>query len=358
MSNGGAEGTPGRSKADDFGYAVARKAVAQVCENVGFEGLKESALDALTDVTLRYLRDLGKTASANATLCGRTQCSIFDVVRGFEDIGTSQGFPGAYNSSSCLVSSGTIRDIVDFVESEEEIPFAQSVPQFPIVRDGKLIPSFEKMNETPPGNHIPAWLPALPDQHTYVHTPMWDERVSDPRAEKIEQARQRRKAERTLLSLQQRLVSNGSAGASSSGVVANEYVKETGTGDGNPFLRQPLKPGEKGTSSVSVPNIEKHASVLVPFAPAIEAAKEIGVNEDGEGGGERTLLPEKRNTVKFRLKTRERMLVEPLDVHLTKKGEQRSEQSLGREDERDDKKRRAEYVYRQSMENPQELTQL
>ncbi|CAI0426824.1 unnamed protein product [Linum tenue] len=318
MSNGGAESTPGRSKADDFGYAVARKAVAQVCEKVGFEGLKESALDALTDVTLRYLRDLGKTASSNANICGRTQCSIFDVVRGFEDIGSYQGFPGAYNSGSCLVSSGTIRNIIDFVESEEEIPFAQPVPQFPIVRESKLIPSFEKMNETPPGNHIPAWLPALPDQHTYMHTPMWDERVSDPRAEKIEQARQRRKAERALLSLQQRL-------------------------------------------AIPVPNnMEKHVSVMEPFAPAIEAAKEVGVNEDGDGDGEggRTLLPEKRHTVKFRFKTRERMLVEPLDVHLTKKVEWRSEQSLGREDERDDKKRRAEYIYRQSMEYPPELTQL
>ncbi|CAL1379118.1 unnamed protein product [Linum trigynum] len=325
MSNGGAESTPGRSKADDFGYAVARKAVAQVCEKVGFEGLKESALDALTDVTLRYLRDLGKTASSNANICGRTQCSIFDVVRGFEDIGSYQGFPGAYNSGSCLVSSGTIRDIIDFVESEEEIPFAQPVPQFPIVRESKLIPSFEKMNETPPGNHIPAWLPALPDQHTYMHTPMWDERVSDPRAEKIEQARQRRKAERALLSLQQRLASNRTAGASSSGVLASEYVKETGVTDGNPFLRQLLKPGEKGTS-VPVPNnMEKHVSVMEPFAPAIEAAKEVGVNEDGDGEGGRTLLPEKRHTVKFRFKTRERMLVEPLDVHLTKKGEWRSE---------------------------------
>jgi transcription initiation factor TFIID subunit 8 len=47
-----------------------------------------------------------------------------------------------------------------------------------------------------------------------------------------------------------------------------------------------------------------------------------------------------------------------LDLSLLKKGEGRTGHWLGRDDERDDKKRRAEYILRQSMENPQELTQL
>ncbi|CAN1143121.1 Transcription initiation factor TFIID subunit 8 [Linum perenne] len=317
MSNGGAESTSGRLKADEFGHAVAKKAVAQICENVGFDGSKESALDALTDVTIRYLRDLGKTASSNANLCGRAECSIFDVVQGLEDISTSQGFPGAFDSSSCLVSSSTIWDIIDYVGSdEEEIPFAQPVPKFPIVRASKLIPSFIEMNETPPGKHVPGWLPALPDPHTYVHTPMWNERASDPRAEKIEQARQRRKGDRALLSLQQRLVPNNPAVAAS------------------------------------------HVSVMEAFAPAIEAAKEVEVDEGDDG--EKKLLLEKRPNVNFRLTTRKKLLVESVDLHhLWKKGEGRKgKSSLGREDERDDKKRRAEFILKQSsMENSQELTQ-
>ncbi|CAN1805294.1 Transcription initiation factor TFIID subunit 8 [Linum perenne] len=352
MSNGGAESTSGRLKADEFGHAVAKKAVAQICENVGFDGSKESALDALTDVTIRYLRDLGKTASSNANLCGRAECSIFDVVQGLEDISTSQGFPGAFDSSSCLVSSSTIGDIIDYVGSdEEEIPFAQPVPKFPIVRASKLIPSFNEMNETPPGKHVPGWLPALPDPHTYVHTPMWNERASDPRAEKIEQARQRRKGDRALLSLQQRLVNNGLVGASSSENVVN----------GNPFLAQPLKAREKDVSEVSVPNnpavAASHVSVMEAFAPAIEAAKEVEVDEGDDG--EKKLLLEKRPNVNFRLTTRKKLLVESVDLHhLWKKGEGRKgKSSLGREDERDDKKRRAEFILKQSsMENSQELT--
>ncbi|KAL9362196.1 hypothetical protein Peur_044981 [Populus x canadensis] len=356
MSNGGEDNTPGRPKSDDFGRAVSRMAVAQICESVGFHGFKESALDSLSDITIRYLCDLAKIASFYANLSGRTQCNFFDIVRSFEDIvGASQGFLGASISGNCLVNSGTIKEIIDFVGSNDEIPFAQPVPRFPVIRVRKLIPSFESMSEAPPGKHIPAWLPALPDPHTYLHTPMWNERAVDPRAEKIEQARQRRKAERALLSLQQRLLSNGSAGASSLGVSNN--VKELGVVESNQFLATPLESGKKDVSPVVLPDkLKNHVSVMEAFAPVIEAAKEGGICDDVDV--ERKSLPEKRLAVAFKFKTGKKLLGESLDLSLLKKGEGRTGHWLGRDDERDDKKRRAEYILRQSMENPQELTQL
>ncbi|EEF42922.1 transcription initiation factor TFIID subunit 8 [Ricinus communis] len=356
MSNGDEESTSARRKADDFGRAVSRMAVAQICESVGFHGCKESALDSLTEVAIRYIIDLGKIANSHANLSGRTQCNLFDIVRGFEDVGAPLGFSGASNSGNCVVCSGTVKEIIEFVESTEEIPFAQPVPPFPVVRDKRLIPSFLNMGEIPPGKHIPAWLPALPDPHTYVHTPMWNERVVDPRAEKIEQARQRRKAERALLSLQQRLLSNGSAGASTS-VASNHYVQELGVGESNRFLARPLKPGEKAVSTVVVPDKLKTSVPLIKaFEPAIEAAKGGGFADDEES--ERKLLPEKRPAVNFKFKTGKKMLGEPLDLSLSRKSGGTAGHWLGPVDERDDKKRRAEYILRQSMENPQELTQL
>ena len=47
-----------------------------------------------------------------------------------------------------------------------------------------------------------------------------------------------------------------------------------------------------------------------------------------------------------------------MDLSLQKKGVEGPSNWFGRDEERDDKKRRAEYILRQSMENPQELTQL
>ncbi|XWS59644.1 hypothetical protein CRYUN_Cryun08bG0139700 [Craigia yunnanensis] len=372
MSHGGVENTRdtrksedhcslslGRPKADDFGRAVSKIAVAQICESVGYQGFKESALEALTDISIRYLCDLGKNASFHVNLAGRTECNLFDITRALEDLGASHGFPGASEIGNCLVGSDTVSEIIQFVDSKEEIPFAQPVPKFPVVRNRKLIPSFEHMNETPPGKHIPSWLPAFPDPHTYIHTPMWNERASDPFSDKIEQARQRRKAERALLSLQQRLVCNGSSGTSASTVVDAKKEKIQGAGS-NPFLAAPLQPGEKDVSQVVFPaklsdEVSKgnHVSVLEAFAPAIEAMKG-GSSNELDGG--KTLLPEKRPTVHFKFRTGKKILGESLDLSLQKKGE-RSTTFFLRDEERDDKKRRAELILRQTTECPMELNQ-
>ncbi|KAM7264320.1 hypothetical protein ACFE04_002003 [Oxalis oulophora] len=344
-----------RAKADNFGRSVARVAVAQICESSGFDGFKGAALEALVDVAIRYLCDLGKAGSFNANLAGRTQCNLFDIVRGLEDLGALQGFVGAFDVGKCLVGSATLTEIKQFVDSSEDIPFAQPVPSFPIVRDRKRIPSFLHMEETPPGKHIPAWLPALPDPHTYIQTPMWNERATDPRADKIEQARQRRKAERALLSLQQRLLlSNGSSADDSrmTGVDTGSHEFQAGTSNNNPFLIAPLEPREKAVSEISKPAMfsdldieEKNVSVLQAFAPAIEAVKS-GFHEDVDV--EERFLPEKRPAVHFKVRTSKKVLGESLDLSLQSKYGGRKAISIGRDDEKDDRKRRAEYILRQS----------
>lgn len=344
--------------ANGYGRAVSKVAVAQICESVGFHGVKDSALEALTDVAIRYLCDLGKTGSYYANLAGRTECNVFDIVRGLEDLEASQGFSGAAEVKNCLAGSGTVRGIVEYVDSAEEIQFAQPLPRFPVVKNRKLIPSFAQMGETPPGKHIPDWLPAFPDPHTYIHTPVWNERVSDPRADKIEQARQRRKAERSLLSLQQRLLVNGSVGTSAS----CSDVKETDGFETNPFLQPPLKPGEKDVSPVVIPRMpsdetggRNHMSVLEAFAPAIEAVKDR-FSDDGEDGNR--VLPNVRPAVQLKFRSGKKFLGESLDLSIQKKGIERAASWVARDDERDDKKRRAEFILRQSTEYPQELNQL
>ncbi|PON60314.1 TFIID transcription factor [Parasponia andersonii] len=372
MNHGDADGTrvsgqggakPGRPGVDDFGRVVSKIAVAQICESVGFQSSKESALDALADIAIRYLCDLGKMANFYANLTGRTECNVFDIVRALEVMEASQGFPGAADVSRCLASSGAVKEIVDYVGSAEEIPFAQPVPRFPVMKDRRSIPSFVQMGENPPGHHIPTWLPAFPDPHTYIHTPMWNERNTDPRSDKIEHARQRRKAERSLLSLQQRLVCNGSVGTSTSVSLAS-----AGNGlqqvERNPFLEPSLDLGEMDVSPVVCPRKlsdkpEKRngASVLEAFAPAIEAVKN-GFSDDAED--ERKVLPdpESRPAIHFKFRTAKKYFGESLDLSFQKKGVGRPAYWFGRDDERDDKKRRAEYILRQSIENPQELTQL
>ncbi|KAF7818644.1 transcription initiation factor TFIID subunit 8-like [Senna tora] len=354
----------GRAAVDDFGRTVSKVAVAQICESAGFHSVRESALEALADISLRYLSDLGKMAEFYANLAGRSQCNVFDVIRSLEDLETSQGFPGASEASQCLSSSGTIKQIVNFVGSIEEIPFAHPIPQFPVIKDRKTIPSFIQMDETPPNKHIPAWLPAFPDPHTYISTSMWNERTADPLADKINQARQRRKAERSLLSLQQRLICNGTAAGETS-TSRCAAAQDQGRVEENSFLQTPIPSGEKDVSSIVLPSKlsdetvgANRVSVLEAFAPAIEIAKNSGLCEDGEE--EKMVLPVVRPTVHFKFRTGKKLIGESLDMRQQKKDIVGTASLTVREDEsqRDEKKRRAEYILKQSMENPQELTML
>ncbi|MQL69994.1 hypothetical protein Taro_002300, partial [Colocasia esculenta] len=348
-SSGGGRSSGG----DDFGRAISRIAVAQICESLGFHSIHQSALDALSDVAIRYICDLGRTSHFYANLAGRTDCSVFDVLQGLEDLGSSQGFAGASDAHHCLVSSGIVRELTRYVNVSEEAPFARSVPHFPILRDRKLAPSFRDAGEQPPGKHIPDWLPAFPDPHTYIHTPVLDERATDPRTGKIEQARQRRKAEKSLLSLQQRLA--GAGASASVPVDDDDRDKVKPEADNNPFLAPPLSFGEKEVSPIVPPEppVEKKVSVLETFAPTIEAAKSGAFDYEGSDAN---VLPRKRPTVHFKLGVGKKSVVSHLP--LTASGPGKTGLQILKDDEKDDKKRRAELILKKAMENPQELTQL
>lgn len=346
---------------DGFGRAIARIAIAQICETAGFQSFQQSALDALSDIGIRYLQDLGKTAHFYANSSGRTDCNVFDVVQGLEDLDSSWGFSGASDINRCLASSGVIREIARYVSYVEEIPFARPVPRFPVTRSRKPTPSFAQIGEVPSGKHIPDWLPAFPDPHTYIHTPVWNERATDPRTDKIEQARQRRKAEQSLLSLQQRLACNGAAGPSSIDAT-DDAVKLKGASESNPFLASPLQFGEKEILPVTVPakfsneaSTEKRVSVLETFAPAIEAAKSGLSNLDCN---EKKVLPNKRPTVHFRFGIDKKSVAVPLGLTTQSTGVEKVASWFSRDDEKDDKKRRAEQILKEAVENPQELAQL
>ncbi|KAL6585401.1 hypothetical protein OROMI_002045 [Orobanche minor] len=343
-----------QSGAINYGRAISRTAVAQICESTGFEGFHESALDSLAGMAIRYICDLGKTSKFYANLSGRCECNVFDIVQGLEDLVLPQGFSGAsVLYTDCKLSSGAIREIKEYVESADESPFAQPVQQFPVIRERNMIPSFLQMGETPSFKHVPQWLPAFPDPHTYIWTPVWNERVSDPRADKIELARQHRKAERSLLNLQQRLLGNGSATAA----ISSELDSETD----NPFLAKPVHAGERDVLPVTLTgnlsagtHAEKHVSLLDTFAPAIEAMKD---GLDFESDVEK-IIPEKRVSMFLEFKGGKKVFGEPLDLRIRNWASGKTASWFGREDERDDKKRRVEFILRQSLENQQELPQL
>eukprot|EP00249_Psilotum_nudum_P001422 c13892_g1_i2 orf=483-1208(+) len=193
---------------DEFPRAVGMAAVSQICDSAGFHSIQRSALDALVDIAVRYLADIGKTAHFYAMLAGRTECNAVDVIFSLEDLGMGSGVAGSGEVNQSVSSSGALKEVMRFVKYSEEIPFAKPLPRFPVSRKRRPTPSFIAMGETPPHPHIPPWLPAFPDPHTYKSTSVWNERKVDPRMDKLQQAKQRRKAERSLVSLHLRLSSH------------------------------------------------------------------------------------------------------------------------------------------------------
>ncbi|WOK91633.1 hypothetical protein Cni_G00324 [Canna indica] len=339
------------SGGDEFGRAVAKIAVTQICESAGFHGTHLSAVDTLSEVVVRYIYDLGKSANFYANLAGRTSCNVFDIIQSLEDLSSPMGYSGASDVHHCLVSSGVFREIAQFVSKEEEVPFAQPIPRFPISRIPKPTPTFAQAGMETAGKHIPDWLPRLPDPHTYIHTPVWNQRATDARTDKLEQARQRRKAERSLLGLQQRLASNATTGfqpTSDGNIGKGKQVVGS-----NPFLVPPLSYGEKEVSEIAIPRETddgKRLSVLETFAPVIEAAK---VGSLDLNTNEKKVLRKSRPTVHFKIGVDKKSIASSLSVLDPK----RDSWPL-RDDEKDDKKRRAEMILKEAMEKPHDLAQL
>ncbi|KAI4339600.1 hypothetical protein MLD38_024522 [Melastoma candidum] len=148
---------------DEYARGIAKVAVAQVCQNEGFQSFQQSSLETLSDVAVRYILEIGKMALLYANLAGRSQVNHFDIIHGLEDLSSVTGFNGSSEINRCLANSGVLQEISQYISDYEEIPFVYDVPRFPIDRDRKRPQSFLQIGVEPPVEHIPEWLPAFPD---------------------------------------------------------------------------------------------------------------------------------------------------------------------------------------------------
>ncbi|KAK9267624.1 hypothetical protein L1049_010055 [Liquidambar formosana] len=151
-----------------FSFTITKVAVSQICQSIGFKGSKTSALETLTNIAAIYLQTLAKSASAYATSSGRTDSNLFDLIYALEDLASVHGYPGASNVNNPLLRSATVIDIMNFVESTDEIPFAKPIPHDNTQKESippKNCNEFGRAFEQ--RSHIPRWLPPFPDPSTY-----------------------------------------------------------------------------------------------------------------------------------------------------------------------------------------------
>uniref|UniRef100_A0A7C8YDD8 Bromodomain associated domain-containing protein n=1 Tax=Opuntia streptacantha TaxID=393608 RepID=A0A7C8YDD8_OPUST len=372
MSDGGKENgkdsepkTRKPAGGEDFVRAIAKIAVAQICENEGFQSFQQSALEALADVAVRYIKEIGKTANLYANLAGRSECNVLDVIQGLEDLGSIQGFPGASDIHHSLASSGVVREIRQHVSLAEEVPFAYSLPRFPVSKEPKLPPSFLTAGEEPLGEHIPVWLPAFPHPETKSTVPTCNGGVIAGDAARLqEQIKVQERGESSVMCMQQRLAANnGSEAVFGPG----DSSKGKRTVDINPFLAPPLLYGEREVSSIVPPprfiggaGVANHVTgnMMEGFALAspIEDSQNMLSEVDERN---KSMKLDGRPIVRFKLSSARKSLPAFKNVIAENEGDEELACSFGtRDDEKDEMKRRAEQILKESMENPSDPAQL
>eukprot|EP00775_Hariotina_reticulata_P005121 gene5121-5361_t len=177
--------------AEDFSRAVARVVAAQIAESASFDASQDSAIEILADLLLRYLTTVCASSHSYAELAGRSQSNLADVLLALEELG------------------GT------------DIPFAHTLAPYPVHCQRPVAPTFADQKEAPPA-HIPAFLPAFPDPHTYQHTAAFSGHEADPYKQRQSMLEAKQKAEAALNKLHQRMSS-----------------KKTAQPNSNPFLEPP-----------------------------------------------------------------------------------------------------------------------
>lgn len=331
MSNGVGEGGSQRGelhgkrklfRGNDFAYAIARMAVAQICESVEvnvyqesqtregvrFSFFQESALETLTDAAVQYIQSIGKTAHLYANIAGRVEGNSLDIVQALEDLGSGLGFAGISDTERCLAESGVVKDIIRYAGEAEEMPFVYSLPPFPINKEKRPAPSFSEVGAEPPDEHIPVWLPAFPE--TKLCNRSEENNVGTTEGEVPS------KENGSTLSSVQHSVDGGRLEILKSPKDVQKPTEGEGEVEGNPFLTAPLRIVEKEVSPVfrplelsnevvsinHVPESNNHRiPVLEASAPSDEINKRnrLAESEDGEKkDGARTLVRFKIGTTK------------------------------------------------------------
>jgi hypothetical protein len=187
----GAAPPPPEPSGEALERAVARVVVAQTAQSLGFTSARASALDALTAVMLRFLKEVGHVAHESAEAAGRAQPALPDALAALGALGADVPRLMTY-VSRCLDGA------------EDEVPFAQPLPRYPVRKRPRCVPSFRESGDAPPA-HVPAWAPSLPDAHTYVSTPAHAPAAPDDRRVRLELAEQTVSAEGALARLADRL---------------------------------------------------------------------------------------------------------------------------------------------------------
>ena len=77
------------SQQDKFITQLTQIVICQLSEKLKISGIRQSALNTLTEVVQRFIQEIGSTAASYANASSRTQCNYFDIELALRDVGFS-----------------------------------------------------------------------------------------------------------------------------------------------------------------------------------------------------------------------------------------------------------------------------
>jgi hypothetical protein len=171
-----------------YAFECAKLVAAQLADAAGYEAVQQSSLDILSDILLRYMDQVSAASHANAELCGRSESNALDVLLSLNDLGF------------------TVDTLLGYIKQNPSIPFSNDIQPFPDRKTPpKRTPAFAAIGEIPPP-HIPTYLPAFPDAHTYKETAVFPSRnQNDVVKRQVDLTKQREEAQSAFVKLQSRL---------------------------------------------------------------------------------------------------------------------------------------------------------
>ncbi|CAJ1970813.1 unnamed protein product [Sphenostylis stenocarpa] len=149
----------------EFSFAIAKIAVAQICQSVGFKTSKNNALETLTAVSTRYLETIVRSAASFANTSNRTDSNLFDVINGIHDLCSVRGFlGGSAMHKGDLLRSSALKEIMNFANNSVKVPFANQI-QLRNVSEVTIDSGTSMCISNQSKSHIPRWLPHFPKQN-------------------------------------------------------------------------------------------------------------------------------------------------------------------------------------------------
>jgi len=193
--------------------------VAQVCKELGFQSIQESACEALAEITQKYIEEIGITSHKYAESTSRTESNFNDIRQALKDLHVS------------------LDDLRTFALVADDLPFAKDIPEFPLKRpqtdsaDNNVLPSVQETEEKQSQPHIPDFLPPFPSPHAYIHTPVFEERITDAKLLRKAKNKEKRQIETSLAKLNEKMgtqpITNYDSARKSKISSANPYMSQT-----------------------------------------------------------------------------------------------------------------------------------